>query len=524
MNPPRMIRVTLSRNNTNPIPGAAVLAAALLWAGCLDMEDHPGDFERTEAALAEQETGRSSHALGGAIAQSVYAKSSNSEADDFFGVAIAVDGNTLVIGAPFEDGGAAGTGGDQNDDSLPDSGAVYIFRRTGAGWTQDAYLKAPVPHAGDGFGSDVVLSGNTLAVAAPFETVSVAGVGDLEMGGAVYVYRRQGGQWQHQARLEASNPDAFDSFGVVVALSGNTLAVGSFGESSAARGVGGDQTDNSVSQSGAVYVFRRQGGAWAQEAYIKASNTGAFDHFGTSLDLDGNILAIGAVNEGSSASGVDGNGEDDSLPGSGAVYVFRRQGGDWAQDAYIKAAVPGQGDFFGVSVSVSGNNLAVGAMLEDSSATGVDGDQTSNDRPNSGAAYLFRRQGGDWAQTAYLKASNSGNDDRFGAAVLLSGNRLAVGAPREASAATGVNGDQSDNSLARSGAAYLFRRTGQDWAQEAYVKASNPDINDQFGTELEVDGDTLIVGSPGEDSAATGLDGDQSDNSAIISGAAYIFE
>jgi hypothetical protein len=115
-------------------------------------------------------------------------------------------------------------------------------------------------------------------------------------------------------------------------------------------------------------------------------------------------------------------------------------------------------------------------------------------------------------------------NDRFGASVALSGNLLAAGAPRESSAATGVDGDQSDDSLSRSGAAYLFRRTSHDWAQDAYVKASNPDVNDQFGTELDIHDGTLVVGAPGEDSAATGLDGDQSDNSAIISGAAYIVE
>jgi hypothetical protein len=522
-----MNRVTLSQHETKSILGAAMLAAALLWAGCLDTSDtevHSDDFDRDLGALSGQETARSSHVLGAVIAQSVYVKASNAEADDFFGVAIALDGDTLVIGASFEDGGAAGVDGDQSDNSLPDSGAVYVFRRTAAGWVQDAYLKAPAPHAGDAFGSDVAISGNTLAVAAPFENVSVAGVGDLAMAGAVYVYRRQGGQWRHEARLEASNPDALDSFGSALALSGNSLAVGSFGESSAARGVGGDQTDNSASLSGAVYVFRRQGGAWTQEAYLKASNTDAFDHFGTSMDLDDDTLAVGAVNEGSSASGVNGNGDDNSLPGSGAVYVFRRRNAGWVQDAYIKAAVPGQGDFFGASVSVSGPHLAVGAMFEDSSATGVDGDQTNNDLSNSGAVYLFRRHGHDWAQSAYLKASNSGANDRFGATVSLSGNRLAAGAPRESSAATGVNGDQSDDSLSRSGAAYLFRRQGQEWSQQAYVKASNPDINDQFGTELDVHDGTLVVGSPGEDSAATGLDGDQSDNSASISGAAYIFE
>lgn len=515
-----MIPAHLSRNKPTRVASAAMLAGSLLWAGCLDMSDPADDLDSAASAVAEQQAGQAS--LHASIEQTVYAKSSNSEADDFFGVAIALDGNTLAIGASFEDGGASGINGDQSDDSLPDSGAVYVFRRKGAGWVQDAYVKAPAPEAGAGFGSDVAISGNTLVVAAPFETGGPGG--DLEMSGAVHVYRRQGGQWQHEARLEASNPDAFDSFGSTLAISGNTLAVGSFGESSAATGINGDQSDNSAALSGAVYVFRRQGGTWAQEAYIKASNTGVFDHFGTALDIDGDILAIGAVNEGSSASGVNGNDDDDSLPGSGAVYVFRRQGGTWAQEAYIKAAVPGAGDFFGTSVSVSEHYLAVGAIFEDSSATGVNGDQTNDDSPNSGAVYLFRRHAGVWSQHAYIKASNNDSNDEFGSSVALSGRLLAIGSPRESSAATGVGGDQSDDTLSRSGAAYLFRRTGQSWTQEAYVKASNPDVNDRFGTELDVHNGALVVGAPGEDSAATGLDGDQSDNSAIISGAAYIFE
>jgi trimeric autotransporter adhesin len=122
--------------------------------------------------------------------------------------------------------------------------------------------------------------------------------------------------------LKASNTGAGDRFGYSVALSGDTLAVGAYGEASAAQGVGGNQDDNGATDSGAVYVFRRSGSAWAQEAYLNASNTGVSDYFGYSVALSGDTLAVGAFYEDSAAPGVGGNQGDNSASGSGAVYVF----------------------------------------------------------------------------------------------------------------------------------------------------------------------------------------------------------
>jgi len=181
----------------------------------------------------------------------------------------------------------------------------------------------------------------------------------------------------------------------------------------------------------------------------------------------------------------------------------------------------------------------VSAIAEASAATGVNGDQTDNSTPEAGAVYVFTRDGGGvWTQQAYVKASNTepgGFGDRFGSSVTLSdnGNTLAVSAIAEASAATGVNGDQTDNSAPFAGAVYVFTRdTGGVWAQQAYVKASNTEQQEFFGDEifdggiptLSGDGNTLAVGAQGEDSAATGVDGDQADNSAIDAGAVYVFE
>src|SRR5204863_403711 len=139
------------------------------------------------------------------------------------------------------------------------------------------------------------------------------------------------------------------------------------------------------------------------------------------------------------------------------------------------------------------------------------------------AAYIFVRSGTNWSQQAYLKASNTDAHDYFGSSVAVSGDTVVIGAPGEASNGTGVNGNQSDNSAFEAGAAYVFVRNGTNWSQQAYLKASNTDAHDGFGFSLAVSGDTVVVGAPTEASNATGVNGNQSDNSAFEAGAAYLF-
>jgi len=320
-----------------------------------------------------------------------------------------------------------------------------------------------------------------------------------------------------EAYIKASNTDGDDRFGQSVALSGdgNTLAVGARNEESAAIGVNGDQADNSEVRAGAVYVFTREsGGVWTQQAYVKASNTDGGDQFGSSVALsgDGNTLAVGAGREDNAATGVNGKQADNSAVNAGAVYVFTRDsGGVWTQQAYVKASNTDGDDRFGQSVTLSGdgNTLAVGAVQESGAATGVNGDQADNSEVSAGAVYVFTRDGGGvWTQQAYVKASNTDASDQFGRSVALSGdgNTLAVGAVQESSAATGVNGIHADNSAVRAGAVYVFTRDGGGvWTQQAYVKASNTDASDQFGSSVALsgDGNTLAVGAIQESSAAT---------------------
>jgi len=196
---------------------------------------------------------------------------------------------------------------------------------------------------------------------------------------------------------------------------------------------------------------------------------------------------------------------------------------------YLKASNSESTDWFGQSVSLSadGNTLAVGAPNEDSNATGIHGNQADNSARGSGAVYIFVRSGSGWTQQAYIKASNAGPFDGFGASASLSGdgNTLAAGAWWEDSNATGVNGNQADNSARDSGAVYVFVRDGTDWTQQAYVKASNTGADDIFGhsVSLSGDGNTLAVGAYVEDSSATGIDCNQADNSASASGAVYVY-
>lgn len=475
-----------------------------------------------------------------------YVKASNSQTNIEFGysVTLSADGLTMAVGAPSESSNAAGINGDQTDTSAPTSGAVYVFTRNSShnDWQQQAYLKASNSNSDAFFGHSLTLSadGNTLAVGAIGESSNATGInGDqndtsLVNSGAVYVFIRSSETWSQQSYVKASNTDANDRFGWSLALTtdGNTLAVGAIGESSNATGIDGDQTDNSLSESGAVYVFQRNASSiWSQQAYVKASNTGSSDQFGYSVALsgDGDTMSVGARYEDSSATGINGDQSDNSAQASGAVYIFTRSGNSWSQQEFIKASNTNFFDSFGSDVALSedGNTLVVGAPLESSNATGIDGDQVNNLATNSGAVYVFTRVGTTWSQQAYIKASNTDEENVFGWNIALSadGDILAVGSVGDSSNASGINGDQSDRSAEDSGAVYLFKRNGSNWEQLAYVKASNTREFKLFGfaVSLSGDGKTMAIGARTESSNAIGVNGDQTDTSATRSGAVYIF-
>jgi hypothetical protein len=291
--------------------------------------------------------------------QQAYVKALTTEAGDHFGYSVAVDGDTMVVGAPGEGDGA---------------GAAYIFVRDGSGnWSQQAHLKASNPDANDNFGWSVAISGNTIVVGAPAEdgnATGVPGANDCNHNGM---------------------PDEVDiRNGVSLDVDGNGVP---------------DECEGSLfhtlDSSGAAYVFVRSGPIWSQQAYLKASNSEAGDIFGWSVGISGETVIVGATQEDSSFRGVQSTSSltpeqaDNSAVSSGAAYVFVRSGSIWSQQAYLKASNSEAGDIFGWSLAISGETVIVGATQEDSSFRGVQSassltpEQADNTALDSGAAYVM---------------------------------------------------------------------------------------------------------------------------------------
>lgn len=513
-----------------------------------------------------------------------YFKASNTGGGDGFGGAVALssNGEVMAVGASGErsnatcaDNATLGVVCNQSDDSNAGAGAVYMFAREGARWKQVAYIKASNNRTpgGAGFGTSLALSsdGRTLAVGAPGENSNARGVnGDQSntvttRAGAVYIFKGLApstgspryDSWQQEAYIKATNTRAANeptgsgygptyrnaaNFGHAVALSadGNLLAVGAPGETSGATGVNGDQDDSSVPYAGAVYTYVRSGdtssggGTWTTQAYLKASNTRGSTvellsppRFGEGLALsgDGKTLAVGAPYENSGATGINGNQQDTSVWGSGAVYVFTHHGGNWGQQAYVKAHNTGGGpqfigDRFGgqLTLSADGNTLAVGAKGEATSGKGINNPPTERSVSfvQAGAAYVFTRSNSIWSQQAYLKAGNTGQNHFYGSSLALSadGNTLAVGASGEAD--IGIPGLTTIGASKIRGAAHLYQRTGATWNQRAHLSASNTRTaphGSNFGDAITLssDGITLAVGARYESSRSTGIQGDQTD-------------
>jgi hypothetical protein len=466
-----------------------------------------------------------------------YIKASNAKKDGQFGLTIAMsgDGNTMAVGSTTEDSGAKGINGNQSDHSALNAGAVYVFTRSGANWTQQAYVKASNAKGSDQFGAALALSGdgNTMVIGATGEGSSATGVNgnqsDTSMpgAGAVYVFTRSGATWSQQAYVKASNTgekEDGDQFGYSVAVSsdGNTLATGAVSEKSAATGINGDQSNKGADGSGAVYVFKRDGSAWSQQAYVKPWNTtnrGALFGYSVGLSGNGDTMAVGTYDE---------NG------GKGAVYIFNRSGTTWAQQTRLSASNAEPGDSMGCALSISddGNTVAAGAFDEDSLLRGIqpptEGSNDSASDVSTGAAYVFVRKDTAWTQQAFIKATNTRLNDQFAWALSLSrdGNTLAVGSHLEDSGATGLNGDQEDASAEDSGAAYVYARSGNTWTPVAYVKAPNPKASAEFGISLALnaDGKVLAVGAFKESGGGVGVNpAKAAAKAAPESGAAYVY-
>ncbi|MGI9513880.1 MAG: fibronectin type III domain-containing protein [Anderseniella sp.] len=369
---------------------------------------------------------------------------SDKAANDKFGIRVAVDGDTAIVGAY------------RDDDNGSDSGSAYVFIRDNSGnWSQQVKLKASDGAANDSFGHSVALSGNTVIVGA---------YNDDDNGsnsGSAYVFiRDNSGNWSQQAKLTASDGAANDYFGYTVAVDGNTAIVGAH------------QNNDNGTNSGSAYVFIRNGSSWSQQANLKASGGAANDNFGHNVAVDGDTAIVGAHNN------------DDNGNNSGSAYVFIRNGSSWSQQVKLlplKADGTSDGtasDYFGHSVAVDGDTAIVGAHNNDDNGN------------NSGSAYVFIRNGSSWSQQVKLLplkvdgTSDGDFNDRFGNSVAVDGNTVIVGALQDA---VGTNSN--------AGSAYVFTRNGTSWTQYVKLEASDESAGDRFGSSVAVDGDTAIIGA-----------------------------
>jgi hypothetical protein len=439
---------------------------------------------------------------------------------DYFGWSVSISGDTVVVGAYGDDDNASG------------SGSAYVFGRDQGGadaWGQVAKLTASDGASYHQFGRSASISGDTVVVGA---------YGDDDNGsrsGSAYVFDRNHEAWGQVTKLTASDGASYHQFGSSVSISGNTVVVGANGD------------DDNGSQSGSAYVFGRdQGGgdAWGQVAKLTASDGASSDVFGSSVSICGDTVVVGAYLDddngadsgsayvfgrdlggtdawgqvakqpaplaltargdlfGSSVAAdgdtvvVGANGDDDNGSDSGSAYVFSRDqdGADaWGQVAKLTAADGTSYDYFGISVSISGDTVVVGAYQDDDNGS------------NSGSAYIFvRDQGGAdaWGQVAKLTASDGASSESFGYSVSISGDTVVVGAFHD-----------DDNGI-DSGSAYVFERHqgGADaWGQVAKLTASDGASYDLFGFSVSISGDTVVSGAWGDD-----------DNGSY-SGSAYVF-
>lgn len=377
-----------------------------------------------------------------------YLNPSAPEAQARFGTALAIsgDGGTIVVGAYQDSTDAVGIDGKVTGSTNSQSGGAWIFVRRGDAWEQEAYLKASNADAGDQFGISVAISsdGSTIAVGANGEssiTLNNAENDQADRAGAVYVFQRAPATsvWREIAYVKAPTIDDNDLFGSAVALDadGNVMVVGAPTESSDADRVDGPQDNDERTASGAAYVFEKAPNLlWEDVAFLKASNAGEFDTFGTSVAIDGSgsVVVVGAPGEGSTATGVNADGSDDGAPQSGAAYVFVDRAG-WQEDAYLKpwAEVPG-GDF-GRRVAISGNGeiVAVADPDADDPQPGVVQPGSQRGDPQTGGVYVYRAGPSQWQAVSLVNAASPGGGDGFGRSLSLdrAGSLLLVGAPQD---------------------------------------------------------------------------------------------
>jgi hypothetical protein len=372
---------------------------------------------------------------------------SDASVSDALGSAVAIEGDTAVVGAENENFGP-----------LSNSGAAYVFVRVDDQWVEQAKLLAPAPLNDDRFGHSVAISGDTIVVGAYGDD----NVGPSSSSGSAFVFTRSGDTWSLQAQLTASDAASGDQFGWSVAIEGDTALVGAITD------------DAPLFNSGSVYVYTRSGSVWTEQTQLTAGDADTSDAFGFSVDLEGDTAAIGAYFENSTR---------------GAVYVFTGSGATWTEQDKLVPTDSALSQQFGSSVILSGDRLIAGAPGDAEIAT------------NAGAAYIFERTGGAWSQTEKLLDPTGAANDFFGLSVALENDVAVVGVARDDDACPGCD----------SGSVRVFEHDGVLWDEAPKLLAADADQSDILGIAVALSGKLVIASAVGDDEAE------------LSAGAAYVF-
>jgi hypothetical protein len=421
----------------------------------------------------------------------------NGSAGDQFGHGVAIDGTTMVVGAPRDDVGANG-----------DQGSAYVYDLVNGVWVLQAHLFANDGAGGDWFGGAVAIAGTTVIIGA-----AQADIGANDSQGAAYVFRRSGATWTQEAKLTVAGA-AGDAFGAAVAAYADRVLVGATG------------VDGVTADQGTAYVFLRTKTGWEGDGVLKSASDDRY--LGTSVALGDGVAAVGAVwtpvaghlrqgvvrtyvhGTGGWAAGpvltpADGDGGEEfgsnlALDGntllvsgqnrptggpvySGAVWVYVRTLSTWTQQTMLVLTEAEDRDSFGGGLALDGNTALIGAA-------GDDGESADD----QGAAYVYTRTGSTWTQRARLTSPGGTADDHFGIAVALQGGIAAVGAHRD------------DVATLEYGSVSVFGGAGATWTPKAWLSATD-DASSTFGNAVAVSGDTIIVGAAGTDVGANNSQG-----------------
>lgn len=279
----------------------------------------------------------------------------------------------------------------------------------------------------------------------------------------------------------------------------------------------GYPTDTAASGAGAAYVYTKSGSTVTAKAFLKPAVVQASDQFGYSVAISGDTIAVGANQESSSSpTGVSSGsvgGANTSANHSGAVYIFKYDGTNWSQQAYIKSPTPTANDLFGASVALYNNTLVIGVPGESSSVGGV---------------YVYTRSGTTWTQVAHLTPANSSGAQAFGNAVAIYDTKLVVGSYNEASSSATQNtaSPTTNTAMSNAGAAYVYEYSASTWTMTAFLKAANVASGSYFGASVAISSDKIVVGATSESSNQTTItngSGASSNTAAVGAGAAYVY-